>query len=139
MVELLGRYSSQTLWAKRLSDLNRGHMRRSSPPPSVRRVARRLSQRQLADLVAGYEAGATVYSLAERFKIHRVTVSQHLRRMGVTMRNRGLDERQVNHAAVLYQQGWSLARIAEHQNVDAETVRKELRARGVRMRGAHER
>jgi hypothetical protein len=30
-----------------------------------------------------YQAGATVYELATRFKIHRVTVSEHLHRQGV--------------------------------------------------------
>lgn len=42
--------------------------------------ARQLSSEQVAALVEGYQAGATVYELASRFKIHRVTVSQHLHR-----------------------------------------------------------
>ena len=63
-----------------------------------------------AALVEQYQAGATVYELAERFKIHRVTVSEHLHRQGVRMRRRSLEEWQIDEAAQLYEQGWSLAR-----------------------------
>jgi transposase len=38
-----------------------------------------------------YLAGATVYELARRFGIHRVTVSTHLQRQGITIRRQGLD------------------------------------------------
>jgi pantothenate synthetase len=54
-----------------------------------------------------------VYDLAERFKIDRVTVSKHLHRLGVTMRNQCLDKQQADQAAQLYGRGWSLARIAK--------------------------
>jgi hypothetical protein len=49
-------------------------------------AVRKLRAEQVQELVEAYEAGATVYQLAERFKIHRVTVSAHLHRQGVRMR-----------------------------------------------------
>jgi predicted DNA-binding protein YlxM (UPF0122 family) len=92
---------------------------------------------QLADLVAGYESGATVYELAVRFKIHRQTVSQHLHRQGVKVRNQGLDDHQIESAIQLYERGWSLAHIAERYQVHASTVWRMFQARGIRMRDTH--
>ena len=43
-----------------------------------RSTVRKLTRDELCELVAGYKAGATVYELAEQFKIHRVTVSEVL-------------------------------------------------------------
>ena len=60
-----------------------------------------------------------VYELAARFGIHRVTVSAHLHRRGVTLRHQGLDDEGVNEAIRLYEGGWSLARIGDRLGVDA--------------------
>jgi DNA-binding CsgD family transcriptional regulator len=98
-----------------------------------------LSPEAVRELVAGYEDGATVYELAEQFKIHRTTVSLHLQRQGVAMRRTGLSDEQIRQAAKLYEQGLSLVRLAEHMQVNAETVRQALRKHGVRMRRPWER
>jgi DNA-directed RNA polymerase specialized sigma24 family protein len=87
-------------------------------------------------LITGYREGRTVYDLAERFGIHRTTVSQHLHRQGVKMRRLGLDEQQVDLAVRLYEQGWSVAGIGNHCGVNGSTVWLALRGRGVRMRNA---
>jgi DNA-directed RNA polymerase specialized sigma24 family protein len=91
----------------------------------------------VAALVEAYQAGATVYELAERFKIHRQTVSKHLHREGVKMRRRGLDDQQVVDATALYERGWSLARIGRKLEVQTGTVWMALRSRGVTMRDTH--
>jgi DNA-binding CsgD family transcriptional regulator len=96
-----------------------------------------LTESDVDDLVAGYEAGATVYELAERFGIHRATVSEHLHRRGVGMRGAGLREEQVEVAVRLYEQGWSLARTGARLGCTGNTVRFALLRRGVRMRDAH--
>jgi hypothetical protein len=54
-----------------------------------------------------YRDGATVCELAERFSIHRTTVSGHLHHRGIKMRGHSLDERQAGVAIKLYEQGWS--------------------------------
>ncbi|WP_280377162.1 hypothetical protein [Nocardia wallacei] len=41
---------------------------------------RRLDDSQVQELIAGYEGGATVYELGDRFGIERRTVSEILRR-----------------------------------------------------------
>ena len=109
-------------------------------PKDARKVpgrARQLDGRQVQNLIAGYQAGATVYELGDRFGISRQTVSTTLHRHGVEMRRRGLSPEQVNEAVRLYEAGWSLARIGERMGVDPTTVLTRLRERGVRTRDAH--
>ena len=110
-MELLGRYSNRTNWVKRVQQALDSR-RISIKTPTGRGTVSRLGAEQVAALVEQYQAGATVYELAALFKIHRVTVSEHLHRHGVLMRRRGLEGWQVDEAAQLYEQGWSLARIA---------------------------
>jgi DNA-directed RNA polymerase specialized sigma24 family protein len=102
-------------------------------------VIKKLSASQVDELVAGYEAGATIYQLAARFSIHRTTVSAHLHRKGIELRGRGLTGGGVAEAAHLYLSGWSLERIAVKLEVDDETVRSALRQLGVKMRSPHDR
>lgn len=63
----------------------------SSPAPPLRvrpqvRTARQLDARQIAQLIAGYRAGATVFELGERFGINRRTVGIILGRNAVRTR-----------------------------------------------------
>ena len=101
------------------------------------RRARQLDTDQVQELIAGYQAGATVYELGARFGIERRTVSAVLRRHGVPMRRRSLSNDQVDTAVHLYALGWSLARVGEQLGVDPTTVPNCLRRRGVRTRDAH--
>ncbi len=41
--------------------------------PKLRGTARQLPKHEVGELVAGYQAGATVYELAKQFKIHAGT------------------------------------------------------------------
>src|SRR5690349_11180356 len=48
-----------------------------APPPAARpkpRRARQLDADQVQELIAGYQAGATVYELGDRFSVERRTV-----------------------------------------------------------------
>jgi DNA-binding transcriptional ArsR family regulator len=137
LAELLGRYSNWTSWANRTRSIERTGANRPETSPRTRGTARRLSDDEVTELVARYHAGATIYDLAERFKIHRTTVSQHLHRRGVTMRGLSLDESQVDHATWLYERGWSVARIGSYLGVNGGTVWLALRAHRVRMRDTH--
>jgi hypothetical protein len=110
-------------------------------PPPVNRPkpgrARQLNADQVQELIAGYQAGMTVYELDARFGIERRTVSNILHRHGVPMRRRGLSPGQVDDAICLYNVGWSLARVGEHLSVDPTTVLNQLRKRGIPTRDAH--
>lgn len=96
--------------------------------------ARQLKDTEAREVIATYEAGATVYQLGQRFGIARQTVSKILKRHGVPMRRTGLSPDQISQAARLYEDGWSLARIGERLKVSADTVRLRLLERGVKLR-----
>jgi len=137
LVELLGRYSNWTSWADHLQSLDQTlRPRPESRSRRPRGTARRLSECDVTDLVTRYRDGATVYELAERFSIHRTTVSGHLHRRGIKMRMLGLDDQQLDLAIRLYEQGWSVSRIGGHCGANGGTVWLALRRRGVRMRDA---
>jgi hypothetical protein len=111
-----------------------------APPPLDRpkfQRARQLDAERIQDLIAGYQAGATVYELGDRFGIDRRTVSAILRRHGIDMRQRGLSPSQVDDAIRLYNSGWALARVGEHLRVDPTTVLNQLRKRGIPTRDTH--
>ena len=135
VVDLLGRYSNWASWAKRTEKLSFSTPSdRKTTQRACRASAVRLTTAQVAELVDGYQGGQTVYELAARFGIHRVTVSAHLHRNGVTLRRQGLDDEGVQQAVHLYEHGWSVARIGTRLGVDGGTVWAALTARGLRMR-----
>jgi len=101
------------------------------------RRARQLDTEQVKQLIAGYQSGATVYELGDRFGIKRQSVSNILHRYGVPMRRRGLTPEQVDEAIHLYQLGWSLARVGDHLGVHHATVLNKLREHGVPTRDTH--
>ncbi len=106
-------------------------------PRAMPGIARRLKDTEVSELVSAYEAGATVYQLAEQFRINRRTVSKTLKRQGVETRWQRLTEADVDEAEYLYAQGWSLARIGERLSVSDGTVHYRLKKRGVQMRDPH--
>lgn len=136
-MELLGYYSNQTKWINSVKEASAGMRRVMEEPTRLRNIVRKLMPGEIGELVEGYNQGATVLELADRFKINRQTVSKHLHRQGVKMRRQGLEPQQVADAAGLYEQGWSLARVARHYEVNTGTVWLALRACGVQMRDTH--
>jgi hypothetical protein len=65
---------------------------------------------EVTELIKEYEQQATVKELAQRFGIHRLTVSALLKRHGIELRPIGLTDEQVADACHLYPAGRSLAR-----------------------------
>ncbi len=110
-------------------------VRGCTPPPT--QTQRRLGGAEQEELVARYQAGDLMTELAERYGIHRRTVSAILKRHGVPTRATGLSPEQIQHAVLLYAQGQSLAKIGRALGVDAGTVHGRLREQGVPMRDTH--
>jgi hypothetical protein len=109
-----------------------------APPPTKQRKPERIQHLppdQVEKLIAGYQAGATVYELGAQFKIDRKTVSRTLRRHHIPMRRTSLRPEQINQAARLYQDGWSTAHIAKHLNTHQRTVQRRLAEKNVTMHG----
>ena len=98
------------------------------------RAARHLNIDETIELIAAYEAGATVYQLGDRFGIDRKTVGRILARNQTPTRSPGIPEEKVDQIVQFYQDGWSTARIAEYLAISVWTVRRRLRERGVTMR-----
>ena len=137
-MDLVRRYSNRASWTKGLRGIPTATDEVVTGTVRVRRrTATRLSERQVTALVDACRAGATVYELAARFGIHRVTVSAHLHRRGVSVRRQGLDAEGVAHAVRLYEGGWSVARIGDRLGVDGGTVWAALKTQGLRLRDTH--
>jgi transposase len=99
------------------------------------KLARQLRPAEVDELVAGYQAGASVRRLATQFNLHTQTVSRRLRARGVdTAQQAALQPKEIQDAAALYQQGMSLAELGNRYDVDADTVRRRLHKLGVTMR-----
>ena len=94
---------------------------------------------EVAELIKEYERGVMVKELAERFGVHRVTVTALLQRQGVEIRKTGLVPEVIPVVARMYSQGWSCARLGDLFDVDASTVWRALRATGLTMRSPSER
>ncbi|QOS59527.1 hypothetical protein IM867_03685 [Thermobifida fusca] len=93
-----------------------------------------LSPAQVDELVALYEAGATLVELGERFSVHRRTAAAHLVRRSVPVRRRGLDERRLAEAAELYSDGLTLMEVRLRFGVSQQTVGRALVATGIALR-----
>ena len=86
------------------------------------------------ELVASYEAGATLVDLGERFGIHRRTAAAHLIRRSVPVHRRGLNKRHLAEAVELYSAGLTLMEVGLRFGVSQQTVRRALVAAGVALR-----
>lgn len=105
---------------------------------AIEKAATPLNEDQVSQLVRDYLDGDLVSMLAARYGIHRVTVSEHLRRRNVPTRVKGLLPSEAEASAVLYEEGYSLASIGKHFGVTANTVRNALLQSGTRLRGPNE-
>ena len=84
-----------------------------------------------------YQAGATVYQLAQEFGISRHTVSGRLKKVGAKMRGRSPDNELIDSMVGLYESGYSLAAVGNRVGTSPGTVRHYLITRGVQTRDSH--
>ena len=125
--------------------LNRGHStlepqvtrfdyERTGP---IRQRQRRLNEAQALLMANKYQEGATVYQLAQEFGISRHTVSERLKRAGITMRQQSPRSELIDEMVGLYESGLSLAGIGDRVGISPGTVHRYIRIRGVQMRDSH--
>ncbi len=93
-----------------------------------------LSPTQVGELVALYQAGATLVELGKRFSVHRRTVAAHLIRRSVPIRGRGLEESRLAEAVELCAGGLTLMEVGLRFGVSQQAVRQALDAEGVTIR-----
>lgn len=77
-------------------------------------------------LLADYRSGVGVNELAERYGVHRATVSAHLARRGVRRRRPGLGIEESAEVVKCYQAGVSMRAIALSMGVDRKAVHRVL-------------
>ena len=104
------------------------------PERLLTEVQRRLRPAEIEKLVAAYHAGATIYELADQFRINRNTVSAILEREGIPRRNCPLSPEQVELAVKLYANGGSLETVGGRLGCSGSTVWHTFRKSGVKMR-----
>ena len=139
IVELVRLYSNLERLRPQLRQARRAASSSLRPPENAGRPwqhHRRLSRAEIIELIQAYEDHQPVHRLAERFGIHRITVTALLQRHGVELRRVGLTPDEIRAAARLYRQGWSCARLGARFSVDPATVWRALRAAGVAMRSS---
>jgi hypothetical protein len=73
--------------AQELPALLRRRIRKSRT--RKRQVQRRLTPAQVEQLIGEYQSGDNILKLAKRWRLHRTTVAEHLRRSGISVRKRG--------------------------------------------------
>jgi hypothetical protein len=136
MVEVLGRYSNHADQGKCLASVlgivPKGE--KAPIPEPTKQIQRRLRPVEIEEVLVAYQSGTTVYELAERFRVHRVTVSHLLERHGVPTRYRLVEGDRLQSAVDAYQQGQSLATIGRQLGVSLDTVRHALIRAGVELR-----
>jgi DNA-binding CsgD family transcriptional regulator len=99
------------------------------------RVTRRLTPDELRQVLNLYRLGKSTYTLARQFGTDRHTITEHLRRGGVTPRPRQkLTPQLIEQAAQLYASGQSLATIGKHLGLSPMTVGKAITGTGIRLR-----
>jgi DNA invertase Pin-like site-specific DNA recombinase len=135
-VDLGGRYynskrqvSELEALIKKLPDLSMPV--RQAPKGRIPGTVRQLEADRVQELIASYQAGATVYELAKQFGIDRKTVSRILHCHHVPMRRRGLTTEQVDEAVRLRAEGWSTYKISIKMGTDQRTVQRRLADREV--------
>jgi hypothetical protein len=136
MVALRGGSSNQTSRFSRLAGalptllgrrLRSRHVRK-------RQVQRRLTPKEIEQLLTEYRAGDSMQELTRKWRLLRTTVTEHLRRSSIAVRHRGIPTERLDEVIRLYGDGWSCQRLAERYGCDDETVRQSLKRLGVRLR-----
>lgn len=101
--------------------------------PVVRRIGKPhtfLTPAEVERLVDDYLAGLSVGFLAQKYGVHRATVSKHLTRNNVVRRQHGLTTEEAAEVLKLYGGGISMRAIARTLGVGRKQVRVTLMAAG---------
>lgn len=136
MVEFLGRHQNRSHQGDRLSRLlELAPSRPPTPQPrTLARACRRLSDDEIAQLVAGYASDVRIDDLVAQFHVDQSTVQKYVRLHGLPRRQERLGTRQLETAKVLYRSGQSIQQVATTLGLSPTTVRRYLVKAGVTLR-----
>ncbi|WP_157071459.1 hypothetical protein [Curtobacterium ammoniigenes] len=108
-----------------------GHITRPETSDGRRKVIvqtqHRLTQAEIAQVAAEYQAGWTLPQIAKRWGINRETARLALTRACVPIRERGtLSPAMLKQALQLEADGWSLNKLGAKFGIDPKTMKKRL-------------
>ena len=104
------------------------------PKREIGKSTRKLAPDVAAQIVELYQDGTHAHEIAERLNIHRITVSNYLKRAEIAKRPKGLTDQQADQAVLSYEAGDSFATIGRRLGVSPMTISLALRRRGVQIR-----
>ncbi len=88
------------------------------------RAQKRLSPDEVDQLVTDYQAGeGSIYYLANKYGVHRNTISAHLKDGGLQLGHQPLSEHEIHRAQELHAEGRSLNAIGRVIGRDPKTVK----------------
>lgn len=100
----------------------------------TRRLRRRLSSQERAELVARYRAGEDTPALSREYGISKCGLLHLLGKEGVTMRKQPMAPPDAKRAVRLYESGMSITEVVDQVGYSYSTIRKCLVENGVAMR-----
>lgn len=101
------------------------------------RVNHKLQPAELDQLVASYQAGASLRALSRRFQAHEQTIRRQLQQRGVTLRPgvKAPSQARLAELVASYESGRSTYDLAVELGVSADSVQRWLRHAGIPLRG----
>jgi transposase len=116
-------------------------MRPDGPPVRAKNDRQRQRRLDSDDLVAfqdAYLEGIQITEIAQRFGIHRNTVFELVKRLGLPSRRQAyFSAEEISQVIALYKSGQSAQKVADQFSVNASTIRYLLLKNGVSMRDHH--
>jgi DNA-directed RNA polymerase specialized sigma subunit len=103
----------------------------------IRQRQRRLNEAKALLMANKFQDGATVYQLAQEFGISRHTVSERLKKAGVTMRQQSPGSELIDSMVEIYEAGLTLAEVGERVGTSPGTVHRYIRIHGLQTRDSH--
>ena len=91
----------------------------------------------IEEIISEYEAGMTIYQIADKYGISSSTIQYRLKKNGVKLRPRGGKKRidlPMEEIISEYESGLSTYQLGEKYGVDDSTIYKRLKENGVKLR-----
>lgn len=101
----------------------------------LRQSQKTLSETEILELVDAYRAGKTVYALAAKYGVHRVTISKTLKKAGVDVtKSKAQAKLDADEVIKMYQEYHTTGEIAKLYGVHPNCIIRCLRAHGITIR-----
>lgn len=105
----------------------------------LRQQQKRLTEREIAEIVVKYNSGISTYNLAKEYGCHRRTISDNLKKQGIKVTNQLMERKGVVELVMqMYSEYYKPADIAKALGINVDSVRKILKENNVYIRKSWE-